>query len=213
MTPLFLGANPAVMRGPDAGIVTRPCGREEDAARALLASLDGAQRAKAIICDVAPPDFVLQNDPYIPDEREIAPAAEMAGMAPVGEAFDALPDHALVALRWQRARPAGLSASAMTPEQRALLDALLRVYTGRLTPDLAAREHARIEHEGIGSIHFAWAGSVAPGEGHYYRLHGPDLVIEYDNSQDGANHIHSVWRSIANDFGGDALREHLAAEH
>lgn len=210
VTPLFLGANPAVVRGPDAGVVTRPCGREEDAGRALLSSLDATQRAEAIISDAAPPDFVLQNDPYIPEERDAVAGAELAVMAP---RFAALTVSQATALRWQRSHPAGLPASAMTPEQRALLDSLLRVYTGRLTPDLAAREHARIEHEGIDAIHFAWAGATTPGAGHYYRLHGPDLVIEYDNTQDGANHIHSVWRSIANDFGGDALRRHLRESH
>lgn len=215
VTPLFLGANPAGVRDEAGGIITRPCGREEDAGRALLLSLDASQRARAIISDIAPPDFVLQNDPYVPDEREAAAGEELGMMrAP----FEALPEPAKTALRWRRAQPAGLPASAMTAEQRVLLDALLRVYTGRLRTDLAAREQARIvrggiERERIDAIHFAWAGPEAPGAGHYYRLHGPDLVVEYDNTQDGANHVHAVWRSIGGDFGSDALRRHLAAEH
>lgn len=212
-TPLFLGANPAVVHDGDRAVITRPCGREEDAGRALLLSLDTAQRARAIISDVAPPDFVLQNDPYISAERDVAVGDELGALPGTRETFDAYPAEAKAALRWQRAHPAGLPASAMSSNQRALLDALLRVYTGRLTPDLAAREHARIEREGIDAIHFAWAGPESPGEGHYYRLHGPDLVVEYDNTQDGANHVHAVWRSIAHDFGGDTLRRHLATEH
>ena len=57
-------------------------------------------------------------------------------------------------------------------------------------------------------IHFAWAGSLKRGEGHYYRIHGPTFIIEYDNTQNDANHIHTVWHSLINEFGLDALRKH-----
>ena len=57
-------------------------------------------------------------------------------------------------------------------------------------------------------IHFAWAGTLEPGEGHYYRVHAPVFLIEYDNTQNDANHVHSVWRDLENDFGGDALARH-----
>ena len=60
---------------------------------------------------------------------------------------------------------------------------------------------------------FAWAGPDVPGRGHYYAVRGPGFVIEYDNTQNGANHIHAVWRELENDWGLDLLAEHLAAAH
>ena len=62
-------------------------------------------------------------------------------------------------------------------------------------------------HE-AGDIFFAWAGGTEPGQGHYYRIQGPTFLIEYDNIQDKANHIHSVWRDLKNDFGEDLLKKH-----
>ncbi|WP_370459538.1 DUF3500 domain-containing protein [Desulfopila sp. IMCC35006] len=70
-----------------------------------------------------------------------------------------------------------------------------------------------IERQGIDCIHFAWAGSMQPGEPHDYRLHGPTFLVEYDNTQDKANHIHSVWRDLERDWGDDLLREHYARAH
>jgi hypothetical protein len=62
-------------------------------------------------------------------------------------------------------------------------------------------------------VHFAWAGSTARREGHYYRLQAPGFLVEYDNTQDGANHVHAVWRSPERDFGMDLLRSHAASAH
>jgi len=59
-------------------------------------------------------------------------------------------------------------------------------------------------------VRFGWAGGTRVGEGHYYRIQGPTFVIEYDNTQNGANHVHSVWRDLDADFGGDLLRRHYA---
>jgi hypothetical protein len=56
-----------------------------------------------------------------------------------------------------------------------------------------------------------WAGGFEPGQAHYYRLHGPTLLAEYDNTARNANHVHTVWRDPRGDFGGDALARHLAA--
>jgi hypothetical protein len=67
---------------------------------------------------------------------------------------------------------------------------------------------AKIEEAGLGELYFAWAGSATPGERHYYRIHGPTVLIEYDNTQNDANHIHSVWRDLTDDFGEDLLRRH-----
>jgi hypothetical protein len=105
-------------------------------------------------------------------------------------------------------RPAGLPVTAMTDEQKSLLRQLVQEYAHNLRRDLASAELESIKHAGIDKIHFAWAGSLARGEGHYYRIHGPTFIIEYDNTQNDANHIHTVWHSMTNDFGHDLLRKH-----
>ena len=69
----------------------------------------------------------------------------------------------------------------------------------------------RLYEAGIDKIAFAWAGGVESGEPHYYRVQGPTFLIEYDNTQNNANHIHSVWREFNGDFGRDLLREHVSA--
>ena len=106
--------------------------------------------------------------------------------------------------------PAGLPASEMTDAQRKILMDLVAVYTGNLREDLGRAQTEKIERAGIGSIRFAWAGGTKPGQGHYYRVQGPTFVIEYDNTQDRANHVHSVFRDLEDDFGGDLLRKHYA---
>ena len=105
--------------------------------------------------------------------------------------------------------PAGIPASALTPEQRALLRKLIDVYTGYMADDIAADRLKRIEKAGWDRVAFAWAGSLERGQKHYYRVQGPTFLIEYDNTQNDANHIHSVWRDFHGDFGEDLLREHL----
>ena len=106
--------------------------------------------------------------------------------------------------------PAGLPASAMSDAQRAILFALIGEYVGNLRPDLATAQWKRIEAAGIEAVRFAWAGGTSLGEGHYYRVQGPAFVIEYDNTQNSANHVHSVWRDPSGDFGADLLRRHYA---
>lgn len=108
----------------------------------------------------------------------------------------------------------GLPASDMTADQRARLRRLIMEYVGNMEHDIAHRQLAKLEAAGMGRLHFAWAGSVEPGRGHYYRIHGPTVLIEYDNTQNDANHVHSVWRDLTDDFGGDLLRRHYdEADH
>ena len=104
--------------------------------------------------------------------------------------------------------PAGITYAEMTPAQRKILMALIEYYAYRLRPELADQDLAKIDKAGVDNVHFAWAGSQVPGEGHYYRLHGPSFLVEFDDTQNNANHIHTVWRDSANDFGEDLLREH-----
>lgn len=107
----------------------------------------------------------------------------------------------------------GLSAAAMTGPQRVLLERLLRAYAEDLRPELAERELARIHAAGLERVRFAWMGGDRPGLAHYYRVSGPTFVIELDNVQDGANHVHALWRDRTRDFGDDLLGAHRAAAH
>ncbi|HEU4561205.1 MAG TPA: DUF3500 domain-containing protein [Longimicrobium sp.] len=107
---------------------------------------------------------------------------------------------------------AGLPAAEMTIAQQRQLRRLLQLYAGRMADSSASRQLQRIEEAGFGRLHFAWAGAHQPREPHYYRIHGPTVLVEYDNTQDGANHIHTVWRDLENDFGGDLLRRHYARQ-
>ena len=102
----------------------------------------------------------------------------------------------------------GLAAGDMNPAEQAQLRKLLHVYSDRLTESAARDQIERIERAGFGKLHFGWAGSIEAGKPHYYRLHGPTVLIEYDNTQNNANHIHTVWRDLERDFGGDLLRSH-----
>jgi hypothetical protein len=108
---------------------------------------------------------------------------------------------------------AGLAAREMSQPEQAQLRKLLHVYSGRMTESAAREQLERIDRAGFEKLHFGWAGSLEPGKPHYYRVHGPTLLIEYDNAQNNANHIHSVWRDLERDFGGDLLRAHYEAHH
>ena len=173
-TPAFFGTNPAEVRveGPKKGL--RILGPMEDAARALLATLDDAQRTSAIYDKVAPGDILTKNNPT----------------------FDAL-------------SPGGVAAATFKPAQRDLLNKLIESYTVLMADDVAADRLAKIKQAGIEKVTFAWAGETEVGKKHYYRVQGPTFLVEYDNTQNDGNHVHSVWRDFAGDFGRDLLREHV----
>jgi hypothetical protein len=105
--------------------------------------------------------------------------------------------------------PVGITADALNPAQRDLLMKLIDVYTGFMADDIAADRVARFKKAGIEKIAFAWAGPMERGAKHYYRIQGPTFLVEYDNTQNDGNHVHSVWRDFDGDFGRDLLREHL----
>jgi hypothetical protein len=105
-------------------------------------------------------------------------------------------------------QPRGLELAAMDGASRQRVAALMDRFLGTLTPDLAAAQKQRVMEQGLERFRFAWAGSPLAGEAYYFRIHGPVTLIEHDNTQNGANHIHSVWRDLAADFGHDALAEH-----
>ncbi|SFK77595.1 DUF3500 domain-containing protein [Geodermatophilus ruber] len=224
-TPCFLGADPAEspLLGPH---LLRPLGGAEDLARDLVRSLDEAQSAQALLTGVAPVDIVGGNRARVGDGDLLLPlpdvwrghfsqprladrveamhrgAEEKAGVRPQ--------DHEAVRLT---SRPKGVAAADLTPAQQDQLRALLGVYLGRIPDELAEREAAKFAGDRLGHVHFAWAGGTERHQPHYYRLQGPRLLVEYDNTQRDVNHIHTVWRDPEGDFGFDVLRHHLAAAH
>ena len=106
----------------------------------------------------------------------------------------------------------GLAAADMSAEEKAQLRRLIELYVGRLTPASARDALARLDRAGFEKVRFAWAGGIEPGQPHYYRVHGPTMLIEYDDTQNNANHIHTVYRDLERDFGGDALRAHYRGQ-
>jgi hypothetical protein len=114
-------------------------------------------------------------------------------------------------LKVDPANPLGMAAAQMTPAQRELLMNLLESYTNVMAADIAADRVNKIKAAGIEKITFAWSGSSEPRQPYFYQVQGPTFVLEHNNTQNNANHIHSVWRDYNGDFGRDILGEHLAA--
>ncbi|MEM9943581.1 MAG: DUF3500 domain-containing protein [Planctomycetota bacterium] len=104
--------------------------------------------------------------------------------------------------------PLGISAKLMTAEQQKLLRKLIAVYLGKFRADLASKHLDQIDTDGIENLHFAWIGKIKPGKPHYYRVQGLRFLMEYDNTQNNANHVHTVWRDLKNDFGENMLKKH-----
>jgi Protein of unknown function (DUF3500) len=111
-----------------------------------------------------------------------------------------------------KGQPSGLSAAAMNARQFDALMALVEEYARNLPDELAGDRIAQINKAGR-DIHFAWSGGINRGDPHYYRVQTPSFLIEMDDTQDDANHIHSVWRDLTGDFGEDLLSQHYQASH
>lgn len=107
--------------------------------------------------------------------------------------------------------PKGLPVARMTNEQRSSLWKVIREYVENYRPELAEEDLNKIRSQGFHLVHFAWIGSDQPGQPHYYRIQGPTFILEYDNTQNDANHVHVLWRDFENDFGADLLKEHYDA--
>ena len=184
-TPTFFGANPA--ESPLGTVHTlRPLQGVEDLARELVHSLDEGQRSSAIVTSTVPYDIISANLPYVAEGMVEADAATG------GE---------------------GVSSTAFSSAQQELLSSLIREYISRMPEALAEIELNRLAALGADHFHFAWAGGIERHQAHYYRVVGSGFLIEYDNIQNDANHIHSVWRDPANDFGADILASHYAHSH
>ena len=224
VTPCFFGADPASspLLGP---APLRPLGGTEDLARELVLSLDPGRAARAILLDRAPSDIIGGNRSGLADGDQMIHLRDiwrghfaqprldelvtrMGNGAEQASGYDPA-DHRRLALT---SIPKGLPATELDAGQRDLLRALLATYLGRI-PDGLSPQADYEEEAALDAVHLAWAGPTGVGKPHYYRLQGPRLLIEYDNTQRHANHAHSVWRDPADDFGYDALGVHLAAFH
>ena len=109
-------------------------------------------------------------------------------------------------------QPNGIAIGALTGGQGDALQSLLRVYCDNMADEIAAFRHDQIKRAGA-DLWFAWAGGTEPGDGHYYRIQSAEFLVEYDDTQDHGNHIHSVWRDFKGDFGRDLLKDHYASSH
>ncbi len=182
-TPGFMGSNPGEVISEVPQKGLRILNQEEDHGFALLDALQGTRREKAIIGSKSPREILSGNAPRIVNFKD----------------------------------PEGISYREMDPEQQNLFLQLIRVYLDRYHVTLKNQQMDALKKVGLDKIYFAWMGDVkplrGPGQGHYYRIHGPTLLIEYDNTQNGANHIHSVVRDLTNDFGEDLLRMHYKKMH
>ena len=176
-TPLFLGANPATVTDEGGGTVSRPLASEEDVGVALFTSLDDDQRKRAVVSDSAPADILSAEEP------DVGTVVGLGGQT-------------------------GLPATALRPAQVSLLRSLAALYVNRLSSELAKPVLAEVDHD-LPAFCFAWAGPslLGPAQPHYYRIEGPRFLVEFDNRQNGANHIHSVWREPGGDFGARLLPE------
>jgi hypothetical protein len=110
-------------------------------------------------------------------------------------------------------RPDGLPFAALADGQKALAWRLVQAFLRHLEEARQAASLAQITEAGLERLHFAWAGSTTLGRPHYFRLHGPSTVIEYDNVQNGANHVHTVWHEPDDVFGDDRLARHHSHDH
>ncbi len=109
--------------------------------------------------------------------------------------------------------PEGIGFSALQPEQQKILQALVREYLNKSRPEVADAEWERISKSELKEIKFGWVGGTEVGAPHYYRVQGSSFLVEYDNTQNGANHPHAVWRDRNRDFGVDLLKEHYSNSH
>lgn len=109
-------------------------------------------------------------------------------------------------------QPSGIEVTKLTGHQRELLQNLLEEYANNVPAELAEARLAEVRTAG-NNLYFAWAGGEAAREPHYYRIQAPKFLVEFDDTQDNANHIHSVWRDFDGDFGLDLLKEHYQTSH
>jgi hypothetical protein len=199
-TPCLLGAQPASY-----GLLA-PLADDEELGFQFVNSLTDAQRQAAIIYHRSPPDLATRMVPRIGEVERPDPV------------FNPEPDYVLSeqerdVLSYVRSGPKGIAGSALTRIQLDDLAALVGSFARRLPDEVAGAQLHDLERAGLDNLCFAWAGGTSPGDRHYFRVQGPTLLIEHDNTQGNGNHIHSAWRNPADDFGDDVLAEHYRLHH
>lgn len=185
VTPLFLGGEPREIPADHERAGLRVLAEEEDRGTALWNALRPEQRSSAQIPFQPASGLGAMNRPLFLGE-----GAQVA-----------------------RPAPRGIARKDLDPAQQALLDALVAAYYANFSEAIAAERLAAIAAAGLDEIHFAWAGSLAPGEPGYYRVAGPSFLIEFDNTAPAADHVHAILREFDGDYGRDLLAEHYAREH
>ena len=182
-TPLFLGSNPAIVPEGYPGAGKQLIKQEEILGLDLLHSFTEEQLKKVIISDKSPTEILSSNSAHV--------------------------------LRADSLKM-GISFSEMTKNQQQKLVGLISFYVERYPFGFANEFMQKIEKAGLNKLIFTWMGAKEAkigNTGHYYRIQNPVLFIEYDNTQNNANHVHTVIRDLTNDFGEDMLRKHYEQEH
>ena len=224
-TPCFIGAQPAEL-GLLAGGTLRPLGDIERAGRELARDLDQRGQGAAWLNRSAVSDIVSGNRPQVHDGDEMIHVPDLfrsrftdGRIGSLLEQIDAAgeaasgyrpEDHRKLAFT---TRPKGIPGSALTPPEQGRLLTLVEAYVRRFPEEIAVPWLAGYRDGGLAGLHFAYAGEHASRGPVYYRLQDERLLVEYDNTQNDANHAHSVVRDQTADFGMDALAAHRQAFH
>jgi Protein of unknown function (DUF3500) len=198
-TPCMFGSVPASF-----GALS-PLEHEETDGFAFVNTLSAEQRAQAVIWHRPPPDFATRIVPRIGE-------VELPDHVFAPEPDYRISDEERAALAYVRSGPRGIGGADLTAEQLYALVDLVARFAGRLPAEVAEAEMRRVDAAGAENLWFAWAGSTERGDRHYFRVQGPGLLIEHDNTQGGGNHVHSVWRVPGGDFGDDILAAHYREE-
>ena len=184
-TPSFMGSNPGhvLIDVPQKG--ERVLGEEEDAGYELLNSMDADQKKQVVLAEKSPYEIFSVN------QRQVT------GI--------------------EKGKFEGLAMKDMNAAQQKIFKNLIAIYLDRYHVTLKNQQMKQLEKAGMDKLYFAWMGDtkleMGKGKGHYYRIHGPTILIEFDNTQNDANHIHTVVRDLTDDFSEDLLKEHYAKSH
>ena len=219
-TPSFFGADPAdsPLLGPH---LHRPLASLEDLGRELFSSLSGSSLQSALISPVPPVDLTSGNRSVLSEGDkpmdlidlwrggfEGDTAKFLMDLQKGAEELLSLEEKHIEVLKFSF-KPKGVQSIHLEDSQKEILESLLKAYLDRLPDHLADAQLQNIRKD-FDNLFFCWAGKKEKYQPHYYRIQGKQIFVEYDNTQRGANHIHTVWRDLENDFAGDVLKSHYS---